>query len=170
MAPVVVQLAASAAKGEEFGAPLAMLRALAGDDAAMTKSLERLQAFAAAHRLRVIEDAAQSMGARWQGRATMSVGDFGATSFFPSKNLGAFGDAGLITTRDAGLARECRLLRNHGMDPKYVHTRIGGNFRIQGTKAIMSKRGGAYTAAVIAAWGLLGLAVAVRRFAWEPRR
>ena len=83
----------------------------------------------------VIEDAAQAIGARYHGRITGGLGLAGCFSFFPSKNLGAFGDGGLITTQDARLAHEIRLLRNHGMEPKYHHARIGGNFRLDALQA-----------------------------------
>ena len=83
----------------------------------------------------VIEDAAQAIGSRYHGRLAGGLGTAGCFSFFPSKNLGGFGDAGLVVTRDAGLAREMRLLRNHGAEPKYIHTRIGGNFRLDALQA-----------------------------------
>lgn len=94
-------------------------------------------ALARAAQLRVIEDAAQSMGARWQGRPSMSFGDFGATSFFPSKNLGGFGDSGLVTTSDDSLAERARILRVHGMKPKYHHQLLGANFRMDPLQAAL---------------------------------
>jgi dTDP-4-amino-4,6-dideoxygalactose transaminase len=83
----------------------------------------------------LVEDAAQAIGARYQGRQAGSMGVAGCFSFFPSKNLGAFGDAGLVTARDGHLAREIALLRNHGAEPKYLHQRIGGNFRLDALQA-----------------------------------
>jgi dTDP-4-amino-4,6-dideoxygalactose transaminase len=83
----------------------------------------------------VIEDAAQAIGATYKGRQAGTIGAAGCFSFFPSKNLGAFGDAGLLTTNDAALAHEIRLLRNHGAEPKYLHKRIGGNFRLDALQA-----------------------------------
>jgi dTDP-4-amino-4,6-dideoxygalactose transaminase len=83
----------------------------------------------------VIEDACQAIGATYKGRQAGSMGVAGCFSFFPSKNLGAFGDAGLVTTNDARLAHELRLLRNHGAEPKYFHKRIGANFRMDALQA-----------------------------------
>ena len=85
--------------------------------------------------LEVIEDACQAIGARYRGRPAGSMGAAGCFSFFPSKNLGAFGDAGLVTTNDSTLAHELRLLRNHGAEPKYFHKRIGANFRLDAIQA-----------------------------------
>jgi dTDP-4-amino-4,6-dideoxygalactose transaminase len=88
------------------------------------------------HGLKVIEDAAQAIGSEYKGglRAGM-IGDVGCFSFFPSKNLGAFGDAGLCTTNDPELAETLRVMRVHGGKPKYFHAVIGGNFRIDELQA-----------------------------------
>jgi len=94
-------------------------------------------ALAKAANLRVVEDAAQSMGARFQGRPSMAFGDLGATSFFPSKNLGGFGDSGLVTTSDDTLAERARILRVHGMQPKYHHRLLGANFRMDPLQAAL---------------------------------
>jgi dTDP-4-amino-4,6-dideoxygalactose transaminase len=83
----------------------------------------------------LIEDAAQAIGARYGDRQAGTMGKAGCFSFFPSKNLGAFGDAGLVTTGDDELGREVALLRNHGAEPKYLHKRIGGNFRLDAMQA-----------------------------------
>jgi dTDP-4-amino-4,6-dideoxygalactose transaminase len=83
----------------------------------------------------VIEDAAQAIGATYNGQPAGTLGAFGCFSFFPSKNLGAFGDGGLVTTEDERLAARARLLRNHGMEPKYHYQEIGGNFRLDALQA-----------------------------------
>jgi dTDP-4-amino-4,6-dideoxygalactose transaminase len=83
----------------------------------------------------VIEDAAQAIGSLYKTRAVGGIGALGCFSFFPSKNLGAFGDAGLLTTNDAALAKRARLLRTHGMEPKYYHHLVGANFRMDALQA-----------------------------------
>jgi dTDP-4-amino-4,6-dideoxygalactose transaminase len=83
----------------------------------------------------VVEDAAQAIGATYKSQPLGGLGAFGCFSFFPSKNLGAFGDAGLLTTNDDGLAKQARLLRTHGMEPRYYHHIVGGNFRMDAVQA-----------------------------------
>jgi dTDP-4-amino-4,6-dideoxygalactose transaminase len=90
---------------------------------------------AARHGIAVVEDAAQAIGAAYKGRPAGAIGTVGCFSFFPSKNLGAFGDAGLLTTNDAALARKAALLRTHGMEPKYYHHLVGANFRMDAIQA-----------------------------------
>jgi len=83
----------------------------------------------------IVEDAAQAIGSVYHGKPVGGMGQFGCFSFFPSKNLGAFGDAGLVTTNDASLAKRAELLRMHGMEPKYYHQLVGGNFRMDALQA-----------------------------------
>ena len=97
--------------------------------------MDPLLAIAAEAGVPVVEDACQAIGATCRGRQAGSMGAAGCFSFFPSKNLGAFGDGGLVTTQDAALAREVRRLRNHGSETKYYHQRIGGNFRLDALQA-----------------------------------
>lgn len=82
------------------------------------------------HDLAVIEDAAQAIGSEYKGRRAGSIGDVGCFSFYPTKNLGAFGDAGAVTTNDPDLAHRLKIMRVHGMEPRYYHKYVGGNFRI----------------------------------------
>lgn len=85
--------------------------------------------------LRVIEDAAQAIGASFKGKKAGGIGDLGCISFYPTKNLGGFGDAGMITTNDDELADRVRLLANHGMQPRYYHQEVGINSRLDAIQA-----------------------------------
>ena len=104
---------------------------LYGCSAEMTPILE----LAAKAGVAVIEDAAQAIGSRYHGRPVGGLGTIGCFSFFPSKNLGAFGDGGFVTTNDAALAHRLRLVRNHGAEPKYFHKLVGANFRLDAIQA-----------------------------------
>ena len=97
-----------------------------------------LMALAREFGLRVIEDAAQAIGAAdGEKRRACSIGDIGCLSFFPTKNLGAFGDAGMCVTNDAALAAKLAMVRVHGMEPKYYHQLVGGNFRLDEIQAVV---------------------------------
>ncbi|HEX8173350.1 MAG TPA: DegT/DnrJ/EryC1/StrS family aminotransferase [Thermoanaerobaculia bacterium] len=100
-------------------------------------SMDEIMEIAARHNVPVVEDAAQAVGADYDGRRAGSIGAIGCFSFFPSKNLGAFGDAGAITTNDDDLAVKLVDYRVHGMRPKYFHHVVGGNFRIDALQAAM---------------------------------
>ena len=97
--------------------------------------MEPLMAVAAAHGWVVIEDAAQAIGAEYNGRRAGSMGDYGCFSFFPSKNLGAFGDGGIVTANDPQVYERLKILRVHGANPKYYHKMVGGNFRLDALQA-----------------------------------
>jgi dTDP-4-amino-4,6-dideoxygalactose transaminase len=99
--------------------------------------MARILPLAAARDIPVVEDAAQAIGAQRDGRNAGGQGAFGCFSFFPSKNLGALGDGGIVTTNDAELARRARIMRNHGAEPKYYHAVVGGNFRLDAIQAAL---------------------------------
>ena len=105
---------------------------LYGQSAEMDKILE----IANKHNLKVIEDGAQAIGVQYKdGNFVGSIGDIGCFSFFPSKNLGCFGDGGIVTTNDDLLYEKLKILRVHGSKPKYYHKFIGGNFRLDAIQA-----------------------------------
>jgi len=97
--------------------------------------MERINAIALRHGLRVIEDCAQATGASWAGRPVGSWGDAGCFSFFPTKNLGAAGDGGAVVCRDSTLAQRIRELAVHGMPRRYLHTDLGYNSRLDAMQA-----------------------------------
>ncbi len=99
--------------------------------------MDAIRAIADEHGLKIIEDCAQSFGARLDGRMTGGIGDAGAFSFFPSKNLGGFGDGGLVTTNDDAIAERIRILRNHGSSQQYHHDTIGYNSRLDELQAVV---------------------------------
>ena len=99
--------------------------------------MECVRAFADKFGLRILEDVAQAIGATYDGRKVGSFGEFGALSFYPTKNLGGFGDGGMLVTNDGELAEKAVWLRNHGMNPKYYHKYIGGNFRLDSIQAAL---------------------------------
>jgi dTDP-4-amino-4,6-dideoxygalactose transaminase len=97
--------------------------------------MDRISEFARAHGLFVIEDAAQAHGAEYRGRKAGILGDAGCFSFYPGKNLGAFGEAGAVVTSDAELRGKIQVLRDHGQARKYYHTMVGWNCRMDGIQA-----------------------------------
>ena len=106
---------------------------LFGQPADMTE----IQALADEHGLKVIEDCAQSFGSRYQGKTTGTMGCVGAFSFFPSKNLGCYGDGGMITAADEATANQIKMLRNHGSSQQYHHDVIGYNSRLDELQAVI---------------------------------
>lgn len=97
--------------------------------------MTRLMAIAQSHRLFVIEDCAQSTGAEWQGAKVGSIGHIGCFSFYPTKNLGACGDGGAITTNDEAIAQRIRTLRDHGQRQRYISEEVGVNSRLDAVQA-----------------------------------
>ncbi len=99
--------------------------------------MDAIMDIASRHGLKVVEDCAQSIGAKWNGQACGSMGDVGCFSFYPTKNLGGFGDGGMLTANDDGIADRLRLLANHGMRPRYYHSEVGINSRLDSIQAAM---------------------------------
>ncbi|MDO8630650.1 MAG: DegT/DnrJ/EryC1/StrS family aminotransferase [Phycisphaerales bacterium] len=97
--------------------------------------MDAINTIARRHKLQVIEDAAQAIDAKYKGRPASTLGDIACFSFYPTKNLGGFGEGGMIFTGDERLATLCRRLRNHGESQRYDHERVGGNFRLDTMKA-----------------------------------
>ena len=100
-----------------------------------TADMRALAAIAKRNQLALIEDAAQALGATQDGQRAGTLGDIGCFSFFPTKNLGGFGDGGLVTTNDDGLAELARSLRSHGFSAKHFSQRLGGNYRLDALQA-----------------------------------
>ncbi|HWF45152.1 MAG TPA: DegT/DnrJ/EryC1/StrS family aminotransferase [Candidatus Kapabacteria bacterium] len=97
--------------------------------------MTRIRDIAKKHNLVVIEDAAQAVGATWDGEKACGLGDMAAISFYPSKNLGCFGDGGMVTTNDDDLAQAIRVIANHGSERAYYHDRLGINSRLDAIQA-----------------------------------
>ena len=97
--------------------------------------MDAITAVCAPRGVPIVEDAAQAVGATWRGRAAATMGALGCFSFYPSKNLGAFGDGGAVTSRDTALAAAARQIANHGAERKYHHTAVGLNSRLDAVQA-----------------------------------
>ena len=97
--------------------------------------MDAINAIAKKHNLIVIEDACQSIGAEFKGKRAGSIGDYGCFSFYPTKNLGCFGDGGIVTTNSETKADLLKIFRNHGQGSTYIHNYIGGNFRLDALQA-----------------------------------
>ena len=102
-------------------------------------AMDQIRSICSRYRVPVIEDAAQAIGAEYPSGAGMkragAIGECGFLSFYPTKNLGAFGDGGMALTKDSALATRLKIIRNHGMEPKYHHHIVGGNFRLDALQA-----------------------------------
>jgi dTDP-4-amino-4,6-dideoxygalactose transaminase len=97
--------------------------------------MRAIESVAVGRGIAIVEDAAQAIGAEWEGRRAGSWGQMGCLSFYPTKNLGGYGDGGLLTTNDGKLAAKLRLLRAHGMEPRYHHQVVGINSRLDSLQA-----------------------------------
>ena len=97
--------------------------------------MDPIMEIAKKHNLIVIEDACQAIGSEYKGRRVGSIGDYGCFSFFPSKNLGCFGDGGMVTCNDPEKAKLLKIFRNHGQSGTYMHEYVGGNFRLDALQA-----------------------------------
>ncbi len=102
-----------------------------------TAEMEQILALGRKHGIPVIEDAAQALGSKYQDQSAGTMGLCGTFSFFPSKNLGGFGDSGMLVSNDDAVAAQASLLRTHGAKPKYYHKYIGGNFRMDPLQAAL---------------------------------
>lgn len=101
----------------------------------LSADMEKIKGLAAEYKLKIIEDCAQSFGAVYKGKKTGAIGDAGCFSFFPSKNLGCYGDGGMVITNDDNMAEKIRMLRNHGQKVRYYHSVIGYNSRLDEIQA-----------------------------------
>lgn len=101
----------------------------------MASRMDKVEEICHKHKLKLVEDCAQSHGACFKGQMTGTFGDIGCFSFYPSKNLGAFGDGGAIVTNDENLARECRIFRNYGSEKRYYNKVVGANSRLDEIQA-----------------------------------
>ncbi len=97
--------------------------------------MEEIKRIADSHGLKIVEDGAQAIGAVRNGLKVGNFGDCAALSFFPTKNLGGIGDGGMVISNDEALLKKVREIRNHGMEPKYFHKHVGGNFRLDAIQA-----------------------------------
>jgi dTDP-4-amino-4,6-dideoxygalactose transaminase len=100
-------------------------------------NMDAVMRLAARHRLVVVEDAAQAIGARYGGRCVGTIGQFGCFSFYPGKNLGAAGEGGLVVTDDAAAARRICALRHHAQEERYLHRELGFNYRMEGLQGLV---------------------------------
>lgn len=104
----------------------------------LSAEMDAIMQIAQKHKIAVVEDAAQAIGTEYKdGRKIGAIGTIGCFSFFPSKNLGGFGDGGLVTTNDEALFHKMKIMRVHGGEPKYYHKVIGGNFRLDALQAVV---------------------------------